>query len=86
MQALDRYSGSVAAARERVHGAILLLSQGSFENLKRWVEVALYDYRDVLGPVEHPDASTAEMIRRFNAEKLDEATIDETSFAGLDEE
>jgi hypothetical protein len=84
MRELDRYAGSVVATRDRVHRAILELTDGSVENLKRWVEVALADYRDVLGPAEYPDASTAEEVRRFNAWKLDQATIAESSFAGLE--
>ncbi len=84
MQELDRYTCSVAANRDRVQRAILKLTDDSFENLKRWVQVALNDYRDVLGPAEYPDASTAEDVRRFNAYKLDQAMITETSFAGLE--
>ena len=64
MRELDRYAGSVTADRDRVHRAILELSEGSFENLKRWVEVALQDYRDVLGPAEYPDSAR---LPRFDA-------------------
>jgi hypothetical protein len=84
MQELDRYSGSVAATRDRVQSAILKLTDGSFENLRRWVEVALYDYRSVLGPAEYPTPSTADEVRRFNEWKLDPATVAETSFADID--
>lgn len=86
MQELDRYSGSVAADRDRVQRAIVKLSDGSFENLKRWVEVALYDYRSVLGPAEYPEESTTEEVQRFNAWKIDDATVRETSFTGLAED
>ena len=84
MRELDRYAGSVVADRDRVQKAILKLTDGSFENLKRWVEVALSDYRDVLGPAEYSDASTAAEVQRFNAWKADPTTIVETSFADLD--
>jgi hypothetical protein len=84
MRELDRYAGSPVAGRDRVHRAILKLTDGSFENLKRWVEVALSDYRDVLGPAEAPGASTAVEVQRFNAWRLDRATIEETRFAGLE--
>jgi hypothetical protein len=84
MRELDRYVGSAAATRDRVHRAILTLADDSFENLKRWVQVAVSDYRDVLGPAEYPGASTADEVRQFNTWKLDPATVAETSFAGLE--
>jgi hypothetical protein len=86
IQALDRYEGSAAANQNRVHRAILKLHDGTFDNLKRWVQVALYDYRDVLGPAEYPGPTTDEEIRRFNNWKLDDATTKETSFGGIVEE
>jgi hypothetical protein len=83
MQELDRYEGSVVADRDRVHRAILKLHDGTLDNLRRWVQVALEDDRDVLGPAEHPGPTTAAEICRFNDWRLDEATTRETSFAGM---
>lgn len=83
MHELDRYKGSVVADRDRVQSAILKLHNGTFENLKRWVQVALYDYRDVLGPAEYPEATTAEEVDRFNNWKLNDSTVKEITFAGI---
>lgn len=42
---------------ERVRQAILVLSGGSLEQVKYYVETALEDYRDVLLWAEYPDES-----------------------------
>lgn len=52
-------SGEVLAELSRCEGvriqiAILWLSQGSLDEVKRWVEIARADYRDVLFSAEHP--------------------------------
>lgn len=74
MRELDRYSGSVVADRDRVHWAILKLTDGSLENLKHWIEIALAEYSD---------ASTATDVRHFNTWSLDPATVAEISPAAL---
>ncbi len=84
MGELDRYEGSVTADRDRVQAAILRLSDGSVDNLRRWVEVAASDYRDVLGPAEYPTDAHDDEVRRFNAWSPDEATVAETTFEALD--
>lgn len=47
-------------AREsaRVRQAVLVLSAGSLDELKHYVDAALEDYRDVLFWAEYPDEST----------------------------
>ncbi len=64
MQELDRFTGRGGATRERVHRAILKLTDGSFEDLKRLVDLALTDYRDVIAPAEYPDYHK-ELVRQF---------------------
>ncbi len=66
MRELDRCPDSPTISQHRVHRAIIYLSTNSLDNVKRWVELALGDYRDVVGPAEYPDEHTAENVRRFN--------------------
>lgn len=86
LRELDRYTGSPAADRDRVHRAILALADDSLANLARWVTVALSDYRDVLGPASAPDPRATTAARELNAWNPDRATLRETSFAALDDE
>jgi hypothetical protein len=48
-----RQSGA-AAESPRVQLAALKLANGSLENLRTQVEIAIGDYRDVLGSAEYP--------------------------------
>ncbi len=75
LQILDDYGAqSYEAERERVHIAILKLSDGELEKLHKYVKIAKEDYRDVLGYAEYPlemraetwrmDAQAAEEIRK----------------------
>ena len=52
---LDRYNSNEP---HRVRLAILKLANGNVADLKRWVEWARSDYRDVLSPAEYPLAPT----------------------------
>jgi hypothetical protein len=47
---------------DRVHLAVLKLSSGSMDALRRHIEWAKSDWRDVLGPAEYP-AYTKKMFR-----------------------
>ncbi|HVE84131.1 MAG TPA: hypothetical protein VND93_14840 [Myxococcales bacterium] len=82
MRELDRCTDEWGS-RERTQAAILKLTTGTLENLRRWVERARYDARDVIGPAEEPTAAGARMVREFNGWKQDPAAAAETSFADL---
>lgn len=75
LQLLDEYGREVwHREAARVHLAALKLSPGSLDGLRRSVETAKLDYRDVLAPAEYPEEDQlgfAEMGR------LDEAARDE---------
>lgn len=87
LRELDRYVGRIAANRERVQRAILERSHGSFSELKRWVEAALADDRELLHAGSTPDAPGPEASASKPASpsdtELDDDTIEETSFASL---
>jgi hypothetical protein len=53
---LDRYN-SQGIGRARVQLAVLKMSQGSLNELKRWVEIANTDWRDPLLIAEYPEAA-----------------------------
>jgi tRNA A58 N-methylase Trm61 len=56
LELLDTYGvESYERERERVHLAILKLSEGNEEKLREFVAVAKRDYRDVLFWAENPD-------------------------------
>ena len=60
---LDSYSGREP---ERVKMDILILSAGSFEDLKRWTRMASNDYRDVLSAAEYGNTPRgSEILRAF---------------------
>jgi hypothetical protein len=40
--------------RDRVQLAVLKLAKGSMTSLRHWIDVAKYDYRDVLTDAEYP--------------------------------
>src|SRR5262245_19325929 len=48
---LDEY---VELERERVQVAVLKLANGNLDDLRRYIESAKCDWRDVLGPAEYP--------------------------------
>jgi phytoene dehydrogenase-like protein len=55
LKLLDEYgSGSGYRERDRVQLAILKLSRGDIDQLRRYVRVARVDYRDVIAPAEYP--------------------------------
>jgi len=84
LRELDRYSHR---ERDRVQGAILTLTDGSLEDLKRWVQRAISEYREVLVLAEEPGSPMAiELRREQEAWKPDQATLAETSFADLNED
>ena len=58
LQVLDEY-GATDHQREkaRVQLAVLKLASGSKEKLRREIEEAKFDYRDVLSPAEYPGYS-----------------------------
>jgi|SRR5215203_2815530 len=62
---LDRYNDH-GIGRARVQLAILKMSQGSLEELRRWVEIANTDWRDPLSCAEYPEeaeySSTSESV------------------------
>jgi hypothetical protein len=53
LELLDEY-GSDYGCRERVQLAILKLSRGDIEQVRRYVRVAQVDFRDVIAPAEYP--------------------------------
>src|SRR2546421_4939626 len=58
LELLDRYGvESYERERERVQLAILKLSEGNEEKLRKFVTVAKRDYRDVLFWAEYPEES-----------------------------
>lgn len=63
---LTRYDGKEAA---RVHLAIIHLSNGDPDELRRMVDVALIDYRDVLFWAEYPE-EVEKMKKTLDIEKL----------------
>jgi hypothetical protein len=55
---LDRYGTKPHhPERDRVHLAILMLSEGKLDKLDHYVNVADQDYRDVLSWAEYPEQS-----------------------------
>lgn len=56
---LDRYSGDRGMGRARIQLAILKISNGNLEELRRWVDIALGDYRDPLLLAEYPEEAEA---------------------------
>src|SRR5262245_54744183 len=84
LRELDRYSED-HHERYRVQRAILALTKaGSLEDLKRWVQVAISDYREVITLVEYPNSDMGRQLRAaLDAPKPDPATTAETSFADL---
>ena len=55
MATLDEYgTEDWQRERDRVQAAVLKLAGGSLEALRRHIEWAKRDYRDVLGPAEYP--------------------------------
>jgi len=65
---LDRYKNH-GLGRARVQLAILKMSQGSLEELKRWVEIANMDWRDPLALAEYPEQSEHFSTSEFLAAK-----------------
>ena len=69
LELLDDYGvESYERERERVHLAILKLSEGNEEKLREFVAVAKRDYRDVLFWAENPEEAkldTPEKRERF---------------------
>jgi len=59
---------------ERVQLAILILSNGNLDELRRMVNVASIDYRDVLAWAEYPEeyfrATKKQMAQRYRRLKL----------------
>jgi hypothetical protein len=58
MQLLDAYGKKCEREKERVQLAVLKLSKGDLEELKKMVESAKLDYRDVLCSAEYPKQSS----------------------------
>jgi hypothetical protein len=60
--------------KDRVHIAILKLSQGDMEQLQRYVETATYDFRDVIAPAEYPEFRKVGFVgvSRMTTEEIDE--------------
>ncbi len=52
MTLLECYAGSDSA---RVRAAALKLADGSIDALRRQLEIATADFRDVVGPAEYPE-------------------------------
>jgi len=57
LETLARYSGDSTKGRNRVHAAILKLSNGEVERIHEYIMVALNDYRDVIRQAEYPNYS-----------------------------
>src|SRR5687767_3459069 len=63
MTTLDEYgTKDWQRERDRVQLAVLKLAAGSLDALRRYIEWAKSDYRDVLGPAEYP-GYTKKMFR-----------------------
>jgi hypothetical protein len=58
----------------RVQLATLKLAQGSLEQLRSWIGIALEDYRDVLAPAEYP-TYTRDWSRMASLAEEDRRTI-----------
>ena len=52
---LDKYKVESLDSQARIQLAILKLSDGNIEKLKKYIELALVDYRDVILPAECPE-------------------------------
>jgi len=66
---IDRYSGPEI---DRVQRDILLLSAGSFADLKRWTRMACNDYRDVITAAEYGEGEMgARILRTFREQRPD---------------
>lgn len=57
---------------DRVRLAVLMLANGNIEELRRYIEWAKCDYRDVISPAEYPLASK----KWFKMEKMTREEID----------
>lgn len=55
MTTLDEYgTEDWQRERERVQSAVLKLAAGTLDDLRRYINLAKLDYRDVLAPAEYP--------------------------------
>jgi hypothetical protein len=57
---------------ERVHMAILKLSEGKIERLQHYVDIANSDYRDVLAWAEYPEEMRSDARSMKNAEEVEQ--------------
>lgn len=69
---LDRYSGPEI---DRVQMDILVLSAGSFADLKRWTRMACNDYRDVISAAEYGNGEMGSRILRTFREQRPDNTV-----------
>ena len=68
---LDRYGTEVyERERERVHVAILKLSEGDRDKLLANLEIAKRDYRDILAYAEYPEEMTRDTWKMNNADEV----------------
>lgn len=72
---LDRYRDD-AGGRTRVQLAILKISNGNLEELRRWVDIARADYRDPLLFAEYPEEAEAP-FQALNASLEDRRRLEE---------
>jgi hypothetical protein len=68
IKTLNRYKSESEKGANRVHAAILKISDGSVEKVEKNVEVAIIDYRDVLSWAEYPSYSK-NLFEEFSYEK-----------------
>ena len=54
---LSMYKSESQKGRNRIYAAILKLSNGNFELIKKYVEKAIADYRDIIALSEYPHYS-----------------------------
>lgn len=59
---------------DRVHLAILKLSEGQLDKLEHYIKVAKADYRDVLMPAEYP---LAQKVGWTEMEKMDSQSVEQ---------
>jgi len=54
LKILDAYRDNLAE-RDRVHMAVIKMSEGNVERLRECVDAAIFDFRDVVGAAEYEE-------------------------------
>ncbi|MDA9317121.1 hypothetical protein N9Q58_04315 [Polaribacter sp.] len=66
---LKRYQSRNSKGMNRIYAAILKLSNGNIELIKKYVEQANSDYRDIIALAEYPNYSKYDFDENLSKEK-----------------